>query len=128
MTGIVVVSHSNGAAEGIREIAREMAGEDVAIETAGGGENGELGTAVPKIIDAIETATDDQGVVVLVDLGSSVVNAKTALSMVDSEGVIADAPVLEGTLNAAMEATSNSHTISSVCSAAESSREVLKLS
>ena len=52
MVGIVVVSHSERAAEGISEIAAEMAG-DTRIEPVGGDGQGGIGT-VP---DAIEAAT-----------------------------------------------------------------------
>ena len=34
--GLVIVSHSARLAEGVVELARQMAGEDVAIEAAGG--------------------------------------------------------------------------------------------
>ncbi len=36
MVGIVIVSHSQRIAEGVAELAREMGGEEVALETAGG--------------------------------------------------------------------------------------------
>ena len=36
MVGIVVVSHSEAIAEGIVELARQMGGEDLALEPAGG--------------------------------------------------------------------------------------------
>ena len=36
MVGIVLVSHSHSVAEGAAELARQMGGQDVRIETAGG--------------------------------------------------------------------------------------------
>ena len=40
MVGLVIVSHSAALADGVAELAREMGGEDVAIEAAGGMEDG----------------------------------------------------------------------------------------
>ena len=131
MVGIVVASHSERAAEGIAEIAAEMAG-DTRIEPVGGDGQGGIGT-VP---DAIEAAIDaaaggDAGdldpVVVLVDLGSAVMNADVAVELSDAEATIADAPVLEGAVNAAVAATDPSATVESVREQAEAARDVDKL-
>ena len=132
MVGIVVVSHSERAAEGIVEVAAEMAG-DTRIEPVGGDGQGGIGT-VP---DAIEAAIDaaaggDEGaesdpVVVLVDLGSAVMNADVAVELSDAEAVIADAPVLEGAVNAAVAATDPSATVESVREQAEAARDIEKL-
>jgi len=113
MIGIVVVSHSAKAAEGISEIAAQMSA-DVPIVAAGGdpvdgaGDTdgdfdtpAEIGTSVERIQTALVEADSGDGVVVLVDLGSAVMNAELAIEMVGVDAVIADAPVLEGTLNAA---------------------------
>jgi len=125
--GLVVVSHSAKAAEGICELAAQMGGE-APLEPAGGdGESG-IGTDAPRIEEAIETAANGDGVVVLVDLGSAVMNAELAIEMVDTEAVIADAPILEGALNAAVEATSKKATIDSVRQKAEEAREYRKVS
>ncbi|WP_440769525.1 dihydroxyacetone kinase phosphoryl donor subunit DhaM [Natronorubrum sp. DTA28] len=127
MVGIVVVSHSANAAEGICEIAREMSG-DGALEYAGGDPDGGIGTSPDPIREAIEAASDGDGVVVLVDLGSAVMNAELAIEMADVDDVvIADAPVLEGALNAAVAATSPSATVESVREAAEEARDVSKV-
>ena len=40
MVGLVIVSHSAALAEGVVALAREMGGEEVAIEAAGGMEDG----------------------------------------------------------------------------------------
>ena len=133
MVGIVVVSHSERAAEGIAEIAAEMAG-DTRIEPVGGDGKGGIGTVPDAIEDAIDAAAggsgdaaDADGVVVLVDLGSAVMNADVAVELSDAEAVIADAPVLEGAVNAAVAATDPSATIESVREQAEAARDVEKL-
>ncbi|KOX97256.1 MULTISPECIES: PTS-dependent dihydroxyacetone kinase phosphotransferase subunit DhaM [Halorubrum] len=142
MVGIVVVSHSERAAEGIAEIAAEMAG-DTRIEPVGGDGKGGIGTVPDAIETAIDAAAgsedgsdavggeedggDADGVVVLVDLGSAVMNADVAVEMSDAEAVIADAPVLEGAVNAAVAATDPSATVESVREQAESARDIEKL-
>ncbi len=126
MVGLVVVSHSERAAEGIAEIAAEMAGDTV-IEPVGGDGTGGIGTVPDAIEDAIVTAADADGAVVLVDLGSAVMNADVAIEMSDAEAVIADAPVLEGAVNAAVAATDPSATLDSVREQAEAARDIEKL-
>ena len=127
MVGIVVVSHSKQAAAGIREIAQEMGG-DARIEAVGGTEDGRIGTTPGPIGDAIETANGDgEGVVVLVDLGSAVMNAEVAIETTDVDVAIADAPILEGTLNAAVAATAADATVESVRTAAEDAADVSKV-
>jgi len=126
MVGLVVVSHSERAAEGIVEVAAEMAG-DTPIEPVGGDGQGGIGTVPDAIEAAVDAADDGDGVVVLVDLGSAVMNADVAVEMSDAEAVIADAPVLEGAVNAAVAATDPSATLDSVREQAEAARGMEKL-
>jgi PTS hybrid protein len=126
MVGLVVVSHSERAAEGIVEVAAEMAG-DTRIEPVGGDGQGGIGTVPDAIGDAVDAADDGEGVVVLVDLGSAVMNADVAVELSDAEAVIADAPVLEGAVNAAVAATDPSATLDSVREQAEAARGMEKL-
>lgn len=126
MVGLVVVSHSEKAAEGIRDIAAEMGGADATIEPVGGDPDGGIGTSAPEIRSTLESVPDEE-VVVLVDLGSAVMNAELAIEQVDVNVEIADAPVLEGALNAAVEATSSKASLESVRAAAEEARELSKL-
>ena len=128
MVGVVVVSHSERAAEGIVEVAAEMGG-DARIEAVGGDPDGGLGTSMDAIREGIEAAADGEDAVVLVDLGSAVMNAEIVIEQAGIEGdvEIADAPVLEGAVNAAVEATSESATVESVLEAATDAREYRKL-
>ncbi len=126
MVGLVVVSHSATAADGICEVAAEMGG-DTQIEAVGGDGQGGFGTVPDDIVTALATADDGDGVVVLVDLGSAVMNADVAIEMSDVEAVIADAPVLEGAVNAAVAATSPKATLDSVRKQAEAARDIDKL-
>ena len=125
MVGLVVVSHSAKAADGIVEIAAEMGG-DTAIAAAGGDGDGGIGTDADRIVDAIGAADDGDGVVVLVDLGSAVMNAEVAIEMHNGGAVIADAPVLEGAVNAAVAATDPKATLESVVEQAEAAAEISK--
>ena len=125
MVGLVVVSHSAQAAAGIAEVAGEMGG-DTRIEAVGGDGQGGLGTVPDEIEAALDAANGGDGVVVLVDLGSAVMNAEVAIELCDVDAVIADAPVLEGAVNAAVTATDPAATLESVCEAAEAARDVKK--
>ena len=126
MTGLVVVSHSATAAAGIAEVAAEMGG-DTPIEAVGGDGRGGIGTVPDDIAAALASADDGDGVVVLVDLGSAVMNAEVAIEMSDAEAVIADAPVLEGAINAAVAATDSDATLDSVRQQAKAARDIDKL-
>ncbi len=125
MVGLVVVSHSARAAAGIAEVAGEMGG-DTRIEAVGGDGQGGLGTVPDDIETALAAADEGDGVVVLVDLGSAVMNAEVAIELSDVDAVIADAPVLEGAVNAAVTATDPAATLETVCEAAKAARDVDK--
>lgn len=105
---MVIVSHSSKVAEGIRDIAQQMS-KEVNIIAAGGTGEGEIGTDAIKIQAAIlETNTGD-GVIIMVDLGSAVLSAEIALDFLDEElrknVRIADAPIVEGAVVAAVQAS-----------------------
>jgi dihydroxyacetone kinase phosphotransfer subunit len=129
MVGIVIVSHSSKAAEGIKELAAQMSGGSQSIIAAGGMWDGSIGTDAVKIKEAIERADSGEGVVVLVDLGSSVLSSSMAIELLDdSIGKrvrIADAPILEGAIIAAFQASIDD-TLDNVLAAAEESRSMLK--
>ncbi|MGH2764872.1 MAG: dihydroxyacetone kinase phosphoryl donor subunit DhaM, partial [Actinomycetota bacterium] len=106
MVGIVLVSHSAMLADGVAEVAREMGGE-VRFEVAGGLRLDEpaLGTDAALVAEAIERAYSDDGVVVLMDLGSAVLSAEMALDLLPSgrrdRVVLCPAPMVEGAVAAA---------------------------
>ncbi|HYT51869.1 MAG TPA: dihydroxyacetone kinase phosphoryl donor subunit DhaM, partial [Gaiellaceae bacterium] len=107
--GIVIVSHSGTLAEGVRELAAEMAGPDVRIELAGGlAEEGALGTDAVRVMEAIGRADTGDGVLVLMDLGSAVLSAETALDFLTPEQresvLLCEAPLVEGAVAAAVAA------------------------
>ena len=106
--GLVIVSHSARLAEGVVELAREMGGEEVAIEAAGGMAEpaGAMGTDAELVMAAIERASSPDGVLVLMDLGSALMSAEMAVEMSagDVRVVLADAPLVEGAVAAAAAA------------------------
>src|SRR5204863_190610 len=61
MVGIVIVSHSHRIAEGVAELAREMGGPDVRLETAGGLDlpDHPIGTDAVPVAEAGERAWAD---------------------------------------------------------------------
>ena len=104
--GIVLISHSRALAEGAAELARQMGVGEVAVESAGGTEDGGLGTSIDLLEAAVRKADGGAGVVVIADLGSSVLTARTYLEDLDegSDVVLADAPFVEGAVAAASAA------------------------
>jgi phosphocarrier protein FPr len=109
MVGIVIVSHSERLAAGVRELAAEMAGPNVKLELAGGlAEAGALGTDAVLVAEAIGRADSGDGVLVLMDLGSAVLSAETALDFLTPEQrehvVLCEAPLVEGAVAAAVAA------------------------
>ena len=108
MNALLVISHSAEAARGIAAIASQMAGERVGIAACGGTDDGELGTSVPAILSALEGLLEaSEGVLVIPDLGSAVLAVRTARELLGERAdrvLIADGPVLEGTLMASVEA------------------------
>lgn len=105
--GLVIVSHSERIAEGVVELASQMAG-NVRIVAAGGTDDGKLGTSFEKISSAIDGQAEATGIVLLCDLGSAVLTAETVLDFLPVEARerirIADAPLVEGAIAAAVAA------------------------
>jgi phosphoenolpyruvate---glycerone phosphotransferase subunit DhaM len=128
MVGIVVVSHSAELASGLSLLAAQMAGPDVAIEPAGGTAGGSLGTDEAAVRAAIERAgRDGDGVVVLGDLGSSILTVRSLLSERDNGHVqLADAPIVEGAVTAAVTASAGAD-LATVLKSAEEARDARKL-
>ena len=131
--GLVLVSHSSRLAEGARELADQVAQGAAPIAAVGGAEDGSLGTNGLAIASAIEAmaATDGvDGVLVLMDLGSAVLSAETALEQLADEVRarvrMADAPFVEGAVAAAVEASLGSD-LATVAAGAEAARGQGKL-
>ncbi|WP_110590026.1 dihydroxyacetone kinase phosphoryl donor subunit DhaM [Microbacterium suaedae] len=99
MIGIVVVSHSAPLARAALDLALEMVPEDPPhVALAAGAGEGVTGTDATRVADAIESVAGDDGVLVLMDLGSAVMSAEMALEFVDPgcEVRLSPAPLVEG--------------------------------
>ena len=128
--GIVLVSHSAALAEGTAELAGQIGGGTVAIATAGGTDDGRIGTSIAKVQRALALADAGAGVVILPDLGSSVLTVRTLLA--DDGGdlpgplEVADAPFVEGAVATTVTAAAGGD-VKAVLSAAEEARHARKL-
>jgi phosphoenolpyruvate---glycerone phosphotransferase subunit DhaM len=125
--GIVVVSHSAELAAGTAELAGQMAGDAVSILAVGGDPHGGLGTDEEAVQTALRRADSGEGVVVVADLGSSVLTVRQALGRRRNGNVrLADAPVVEGAVAAAV-ISSAGRPLEEVLAAAEEARGANKL-
>lgn len=107
MVGLVLVSHSQSLAGGLLHLIRIMA-KEVTVELAGGLEDGSPGTSYDKIRSAVIRADSGDGVVVIADLGSSVMTAEMVLEDLPDgiNAVLADCPMVEGAVTASVTAES----------------------
>ncbi|WP_394615973.1 dihydroxyacetone kinase phosphoryl donor subunit DhaM [Lentzea sp. JNUCC 0626] len=103
--GLVVVSHSDMLANGVAELATQMA-PDTTVIPVGGTEEGGLGTDYNAVVEALTDADAGAGVVVLYDLGSAKMTAEMAVESADdpTRYAVVDAPLVEGAVVAAVAA------------------------
>lgn len=112
---LVIVSHSQQLALGVRELAVQMVDQIVPIAIAAGIEDPEnpLGTDVMQVCQAINSVFSDDGVLVLMDLGSAVMSAEMALEFLSPEQrakvYLCSAPLVEGTIAAAVSAAAGNN-------------------
>ncbi|AWI05180.1 dihydroxyacetone kinase phosphoryl donor subunit DhaM [Clostridium drakei] len=110
MVGIVIVSHSEKIAEGVKSLALQMA-EEVPMAAAGGTSDGRIGTDMEKISNAINEVYSEDGVLILFDLGSAFMNAEMAVDFlpddIKEKVEIVDAALVEGAVTAAVESSIN---------------------
>lgn len=110
MVGIVLVSHSKKLADGVRELANQMA-TDVPIAVAGGTEDGRIGTDINKIINAIKKVYSEDGVIVIFDIGSSYMNSDMAIenlpTTMQNKVEIIDTAFVEGAVVASIQCSMN---------------------
>lgn len=104
--GIVIVSHSPKIAEGVMDLALEMA-PDAKIAATGGLSDGSIGTDMASVQNAIDAVMSPAGVILLVDLGSAYMTSEIAREMSKNPELIhiVDAPLVEGAMFAAVESS-----------------------
>ncbi|NDL63853.1 dihydroxyacetone kinase phosphoryl donor subunit DhaM [Acerihabitans arboris] len=111
MVNIVVVSHSLLLAQGVAQLAEQMiqGGCRLAIAAGVDDEAHPIGTDAVKVMEAIASVDDPAGVLVLMDLGSALLSAETALELLDRDMAqrvrLCAAPLVEGTLAAVVAAS-----------------------
>ena len=125
--GIVLISHSRALAEGAADVAGQVSSGVVRIVGVGGTDDGRLGTDAEALAAAVEKVAGSAGVVLIADLGSSVLTAKAYVAEHDrGDVVLADAPLVEGAVAAAVTASGGAG-LTEVIAAAEGARDVRKL-
>lgn len=132
--GIVVVSHSAEVADAtVRLVARlaNLPADGPRVLAAGGLEDGSIGTDATRIADALGAADAGAGVVVMVDLGSAVLAAVTAIEELVEPDLagrvrISRGPLVEGTFVAAVQASAGDG-LEGVLAAADDAASMNKL-
>lgn len=129
MVGIVLISHSSRLADGAAELVSQIAGRSL-VTAAGGTDDGRLGTSTERIASAIAAADTGDGVLLVPDMGSSVLSALAVLAdlVPGQDGTqirLVDAPFIEGAVAAAV-AASVGLDLSAVATAAEEARDARK--
>jgi PTS hybrid protein len=125
--GIVLVSHSERLATGLRELVGQLVGDRLRVEVAAGTVDGGIGTSDILVEAAIGRADQGYGVVVLADLGSAVLTVLDVLAERPRDDVVlVDAPIVEGAVAAAVIAGADAD-LPAVVAAAQEARDVRKL-
>ena len=129
MVGIVIVSHSPKVADGVKDLALQMSKKNQPIEAVGGTEDGKIGSDPMRILSAIEKVNQGEGVIVLADIGSSIMSVGVAKEMLDEDVAnsvyLANAPLVEGTIAAVIEASMGSR-VDKILQTANDSRNLNK--
>lgn len=118
--GLVLISHSARLAEGVVELANQMA-PNVDLLPAGGTADGGIGTDYDTVLAAIGAADSGAGVVLLYDVGSAQMTAEMAAESLAESGAVSvvDAPLVEGAVAAAVSAQGDAD-LAAVAAAARS--------
>ena len=127
--GVVLVSHSEYIATGLKELVDEMNDGSVQVIAAGGADGGRIGTSAIKIQGAIESVEDCDHILIYADLGSSILSAETAIDLIDEDLAekvqLVDAPIVEGALSGVVQGTI-SDDVADVIKASEDARNAHK--
>ena len=109
MVNIVIVSHSAKVAAGVKELAEQMTRGRVKVFATGGLDSETLGTNVETILHTLTEADNPDGTLVLMDLGSAILSAETAIELLPPEMRsrvrFCAAPLVEGAIAAGVQAS-----------------------
>jgi phosphoenolpyruvate-protein phosphotransferase/dihydroxyacetone kinase phosphotransfer subunit len=110
MVGLVLVSHSRTLAEAVADLLRRVVSPDLRLACSGGvgDDRALLGTDAIEIQEAISSVYSDDGVLVLMDMGSAILSAETAKDFLNPEEQekvrLTSAAIVEGGMAAAVQA------------------------
>ncbi|HCD19790.1 PTS-dependent dihydroxyacetone kinase phosphotransferase subunit DhaM [Macrococcoides caseolyticum subsp. caseolyticum] len=100
MMEILIVSHSEAIAKGVKALLEQMA-QDVVVKVTGG-INGEIGTSIDDIMQMFDSVEGEA--LCFYDIGSSKMNIEMALEMKNYSNIhIAHYPIVEGAFLASVE-------------------------
>src|SRR5512143_1328651 len=125
MIGIVLVSHSRALADALVDLVRQVSTADVSIAIAAGVgcDRLEFGTDAIELMEAIQSVYTEDGVLVLMDLGSAVLSAQMALDLLppgmNDKIRFCGAPIVEGAIAAAVQSGLDSD-LDTICREASS--------
>jgi len=127
---LAVVSHSAQIAAGAAQLAAQVAGGRAPVVGIGGAVDGALGTDGERVLHELRALAARGPVVVLVDIGSSLLAVRAALARLGAGArartLLADAPLVEGAVAAAVAAAAGADA-EQVRDAAEEARGAVKL-
>lgn len=108
-TALLLVSHSKEITDGLKKMIEQMqTSADVSIFSLGGTADGEIGSDVNKILQAVNEADGNAQFLVFADIGSAVLNAEMAKDMIDEDQQqryhLMNVPLVEGAFAAAITA------------------------
>lgn len=96
------------------------------VASAGGMEDGGFGTSYEKIKSAIDSVYSDDGVIVLMDLGSAVMTTEMVIEEYDNNKIVmVDCPIVEGAIVASVDAQSE-RTLDDIIKDLEDSKSIPK--
>lgn len=111
MVSIVLVSHSTDLSAAVKALADQQIQGRASIVAVGGSDNPfqPFGTDPIAIADAIQSVYSEDGVLVLMDLGSAVISGQVALDLLEPEKRahvhLSSGPFVEGAMAAAVQAS-----------------------
>lgn len=129
MLALLILSHSSDVAKGVKDICLQMAPSGVIIESIGGTTDGKLGIDAERVFHSLQELTkDSEGVIIIGDIGSTILAAKNAINLLGmpKNVRIADAPLVEGAITASVEAFLGS-SLEEVVKKAEEAKFVSKI-
>ncbi|PWH14627.1 MAG: phosphoenolpyruvate--protein phosphotransferase [Anaerolineae bacterium] len=128
MVGLVLVSHSRKLAAALVDFLEQVTRAPVRIAIAAGvgPERSEFGTDAVEILEAIQAVYSEDGVLVLMDMGSAILSAGMALELLPPEMHshirFCPAPFVEGAIAAAVQIGMGSN-LETICQEANAALE-----